>query len=90
MAHHLNAHVPRVFVRQQGIEIVDGAAQERAENGDGKFRSDQPPQAAWRRLMMGHDHNDLVDNELGDPQRDDRNQRSDEAKKQPKRNDQRA
>ena len=66
--HNPNADVAGIFVRQQGIEIIDGSAEDATENRDGELRRDQPPQHRGYRLVNGNSVNNAVNDEFCDPQ----------------------
>jgi hypothetical protein len=61
-----------------------------AENGDGEFCRDQPPELPGYGLMTGNSMNNAVNDQFRDPQSGQRQEGADQPEKQPQGHDKRA
>ena len=69
VVHHSDAHVPGVFVSQQGIRIIDGTDENAVYHREGKLRYYQPPESTRNRLVRGNSMHDAINDQLCDPEK---------------------
>jgi hypothetical protein len=77
VAHDFDADVARVAVGQNGVVVVDEAAGEIADDRESKFEAGEPPEMSRRGRERGgvaDDCRDVVDDQLADISRADRNE----------------
>ena len=74
MPHDLNADVAAITIGEHGIVIIDHAAENAAQNRQGKFRCRQLPELIRQRGLVVNDGVDEVDDQLRHPSGADWNQ----------------
>jgi hypothetical protein len=70
----LNADVPGVLIAQQRVGVVDCAEENTVQDGQRKFRHDQPPKPGSHRLVSMDGIIDAINYQLRNPEKPNRHE----------------